>query len=126
MKNCRDNCSRVPSACGDRKARCCTAAQKLSDLRSRGTINHSPRQGTDSICIVTHLTGQTKEGKTPPKKSRRARAKKQATKVFYARLQKAIDEVDWAKVKLPRNPSEKPMVTVLQLTLWTGVNSCAR
>ena len=32
----------------------------------------------------------------------RARAEKKATKVFYAKLQKAVDGVDWGKVKLPR------------------------
>jgi hypothetical protein len=44
---------------------------------------------------------KTKERK-PRKKSRHSRAKNKATKTFYAKLQKAVDEVDWGKVELPR------------------------
>ena len=47
---------------------------------------------------------KTKERKptaAEQKNPQQARAKKQATKKFYAKLQKAIDGVDWGKVKLP-------------------------
>ena len=44
---------------------------------------------------------ETKEGKRPRKKPRRPRAKKNATKDFWAQLQKAIGKVDWGKVELP-------------------------
>jgi hypothetical protein len=37
-----------------------------------------------------------------PKTLKQSRAEKQAVKKFNAELQKAVDKVDWAKVKLPR------------------------
>jgi hypothetical protein len=39
---------------------------------------------------------------TVRKLCRQERAEKKAIKVFNAELQKAIDAVDWGKVKLPR------------------------
>ena len=48
---------------------------------------------------------KTKERKTTSsgkERLRRARADKKATKEFNSQLQKAVDRVDWGRVKLPR------------------------
>lgn len=45
---------------------------------------------------------KTKDRKPTEKKSpQQTRAEKQATKKFNAELQKAVDGVDWGKVKMP-------------------------